>query len=85
MENHTKHPDELIEELTESSINSDTCVATEYTGIRRSYTKTREIVRRDDGTLWALEFNLNEDHCYATDAYEVLAEQVTATAYNRKG
>lgn len=85
MDNHTSQPDELIEELSELSDDRNTSVATEYLGIRRSYTKTREIVRRDDGSVWALEFNQNEDHNYATDAYEVTAGQVTTTVYSRKG
>ena len=77
-ENHTTHPDSLIAEL-----ESLASVHDETTGTRRSYACERMIVRREDGSLWALEWNQNELHSYATDAYPVEAREVTVTKYER--
>jgi len=81
-ENDTEHPDELIAELEQLSYG-DACIDQETTGTRRSYACERAIVRRDDGSLWALEWNSNEMHSYATAAYPVIAKQVTVTKYVR--
>lgn len=82
-ENHTGLDDAVIGQLEGLAYDSDTLVFKETTGARRSYACERKIVRKPDGSLWALEYNANEVHSYATDAYQVEAHEVTVTAYRR--
>lgn len=83
-ENETGHDDAFIGQLEALAYGRDTLVHEETTGTRRSYACERQIIRRPDGSLWALEYNANEVHSYATDAYEVEAKEVTTVKYVRK-
>lgn len=79
-DNQSGQPRALIDDLCDLVLSGP--IHEEITGNRRSYTCHRAIVLHK-GDLWALEWNSNEIHAYATAAYMVRPREVTVVAYER--
>lgn len=79
-ENLSGQPQALIEALCDLVLSGP--IHEEITGNRRSYTCHRAIVEHE-GVQWALEWNSNEMHAYATAAYKVRAREATVVLYER--
>lgn len=78
-ENHSGQPQALIEALEDLVLSGP--IHEEITGTRRSYVCHKAVVMHE-GDLWALEWNSNEMHAYATAAYSVQAREVTVVVYD---
>lgn len=82
----TKKPTLIVikneEEALSEAVCSGLAIHEEITGTRRSYACHKAIVEHE-GELWALEWNANEEHNYATAAYKVKAREVTTVVYDR--